>query len=107
MLVVEVRGVEGMQRIAGLVLFVMLAVILAGLAGSGPGALAETSSSASHSGAAPPPAEDVFTPVTVSTVGPETTPVLGTDGQYHAVYELLLSNGKMAPATIQRIQVLD
>lgn len=96
-----------MKRMAGLVLFVILAVILTAFAGSGAGALAETPPAASHSNDAPPPVEDVFTPVTVSTVGPDTTPVLGTDGQYHVVYELLLTNGKMAPATIQRIQVLD
>lgn len=93
-----------MTRLAGLVLFVALVVILAGI---GPGALADTPPAASHSRDAPPPAEDIFTPVTVSTVGPETIPVRGTDGQWHVVYELLLTNGKMAPATIQRIQVLD
>lgn len=96
-----------MKRMAGLVLFVTLAVALAALADIGPGALADAPSPASHSRDAPTPAEDVFTPVTVSTVGPETIPVLGSDGQWHVVYELLLTNGKMAPATIQRIQVLD
>ena len=50
---------------------------------------------------------DVFTPVIVSTIARTTAPVRGTDGKLHVVYELLLTNGHLAPATIDRIQVLD
>lgn len=52
-------------------------------------------------------APDQFTPVTVSATTPSTTPVLGTDGRYHVVYELELTNTKLAPATIQSIAVRD
>jgi peptidase M23-like protein len=48
-----------------------------------------------------------FTPVVASTIGRETGPAKGTDGRYHVPYELLLTNAKAAPATIQRVVVLD
>jgi hypothetical protein len=35
------------------------------------------------------------------------SPVLGTDGKRHVVYELQLTNAKPVPATLQEIQVLD
>lgn len=50
---------------------------------------------------------DAFTPVTVSPMGTSHSPVLGTDGLYHLVYELDVTNTKMAPATLRRIDVLD
>src|SRR5215471_1814929 len=49
---------------------------------------------------------DVFTPVIASTLSPEAYPILGTDGAYHVVYELQLTNTKLLPATIQKIEVL-
>ena len=49
---------------------------------------------------------DVFTPVIASTLSPEAHPILGTDGAYHVVYELQLTNTKSVPATIQKIEVL-
>src|SRR5215471_7380574 len=49
---------------------------------------------------------DVFTPVIASTVSPEAYPICGTDGAYHVVYELQLTNTKSLPATIRRIDVL-
>src|SRR5215475_16141047 len=49
---------------------------------------------------------DVFTPVIASTLSPEAYPILGTDGAYHVVYELQLTNTKLLPATIQQIEVL-
>jgi hypothetical protein len=52
-------------------------------------------------------APDQFTPVTVSPTTPSTTPVLGSDDRYHLVYELELTNNKLAPATIQSIAVRD
>ena len=49
---------------------------------------------------------DVFTPVIASTLSSEAHPILGTDGVYHAVYELQLTNTKLLPATMQKIEVL-
>jgi len=49
---------------------------------------------------------DVFTPVIASTLSPEAHPIRGTDGAYHVVYELQLTNTKSLPATIQKIEVL-
>src|SRR4029077_13886582 len=49
---------------------------------------------------------DVFTPVIASTLSPEAHPIRGTDGAYHVVYELQLTNTKLVPATIQKIEVL-
>jgi hypothetical protein len=34
-------------------------------------------------------------------------PVLGTDGKYHLVYELVCTNTKSVTATLQKIEVLD
>lgn len=56
----------------------------------------------------PPDAEDAFTPVTVSFVGADgATPVLGSDGRYRAVYELVLTNTKPVPASLDAVDVLD
>src|SRR5215510_15066494 len=49
---------------------------------------------------------DVFTPVIASTLSPEAHPIRGTDGAYHVVYELQLTNTKSLPATMQKIEVL-
>ena len=49
---------------------------------------------------------DVFTPLIASTLSAEAYPVRGTDGAYHVVYELQLTNTKSVPATIQKIEVL-
>lgn len=49
---------------------------------------------------------DIFTPVIASTLSPEAHPILGTDRAYHVVYELQLTNTKLVPATIQKIEVL-
>lgn len=48
-----------------------------------------------------------FTPVIAETLGVETAPVKGTDGRFHVVYELRITNAKPVPATLQRIEVLD
>lgn len=50
---------------------------------------------------------DAFTPVVAGFVGDDTAPVKGTDGRWHVVYELWLTNARPAPATIERIEVLD
>jgi hypothetical protein len=57
----------------------------------------------SHRGVSP----DQFTPVVVSSLLPETERVLGTDGQYHVVYELAFANTSQAPATLKRLEVFD
>lgn len=57
----------------------------------------------------PPLAHDpraVFTAVTASPLADSTAPVLGTDGLYHVVYELLLQNTKSVTATIQKVEVV-
>ena len=53
-----------------------------------------------------PASADVFTPVIASTLSSEPHPIRGTDGAYHVVYELLLTNTKSLPASIQKIEVL-
>lgn len=53
------------------------------------------------------PPGDTFTPVVVSRMGPAPSAFPGTDGLYHLVYELELTNTKHAPATLKRIEVLD
>lgn len=50
---------------------------------------------------------DVFTPVVARLLGSSPSAMAGTDGLYHGVYELELSSTKPAPATLQRIDVLD
>src|SRR6266513_5060476 len=49
---------------------------------------------------------DVFTPIIASTVSPEAHPIRGTDGAYHVVYELQLTNTKSLPASIRTIDVM-
>ena len=51
--------------------------------------------------------DDQFTPVLVSPLMQITESVLGTDGRYHVVYELLLTNTRPQPATLKKIEVLD
>lgn len=53
------------------------------------------------------PIPDSFTPLTVTPMGVRPQPVPGTDGRYHLVYELRLTNAKLAPATLTRVEVLD
>lgn len=67
-------------------------------------AIAPCHSNKASASARPP---DAFTPVTVLPMGTRYLPVLGTDGLYHVVYELAVTNTKVAPATVQRIDVLD
>ena len=57
--------------------------------------------------ASPAAAGDVYTPLIVSTLQQRTTPVLGTDGQYHAVYELVPVNARPGTATLERVTVAD
>jgi hypothetical protein len=50
---------------------------------------------------------DEFTAVTVQPLGTVHELARGTDGRYHLVYELQLTNTKPAPATIQQVDVVD
>jgi hypothetical protein len=46
------------------------------------------------------PKADVFTPLAVSASTPRTFAFSGTDGRTHLVYELLLTNSNVTPATL-------
>src|SRR3954469_13091724 len=50
---------------------------------------------------------DRLTPVLASIIGRETTPVLGSDGKFYVVYELLLTNTTNAPTSLEAVTVLD
>src|SRR5262245_4167265 len=50
---------------------------------------------------------DAFTPVVARFVGHDTAPVKGSDGRWHVVYELWITNTRAQPATVERIEVLD
>jgi hypothetical protein len=51
--------------------------------------------------------EDAFTPVIVTLISGDTAAVRGTDGRYHVVYELMLTDTKQVPASIEAVEVLD
>jgi len=51
--------------------------------------------------------DDQFTPVVVSPLMQTTGSVLGTDGKYHVVYELVFTNTRPETATLKKIEVLD
>jgi len=50
---------------------------------------------------------DAFTAVTVETIGAPPLPFPGTDGRFHVVYDLQLTNATKIPATLGRIDVVD
>lgn len=52
-------------------------------------------------------AKDHFTPVVASSLTSTATPVLGTDGQQHIVYELVITNTNGTPATLNKITIVD
>lgn len=64
---------------------------------------------------APPPADsvagvtvpDAFTAITVIPIGNAPLPFRGSDGKYHVVYDLQLTNATAEPATLERIEVVD
>src|SRR3989441_12587939 len=64
-------------------------------------------SASATDGAGPGPAEDVFTAIVGSILGGPTSGVHGTDGRHHVVYELVLTNAKAVPATLQAVKGLD
>jgi hypothetical protein len=51
--------------------------------------------------------EDQLTPLLVTQLVDSTRPVVGTDGKVHFVYELVLTNTNITPATPKKIEVLD
>ena len=50
---------------------------------------------------------DAFTAVTVRPLSESTFPFLGSDGKYHVVYDLELTNAAPIPATVDRLDVVD
>jgi Peptidase family M23 len=50
---------------------------------------------------------DHFTPVVASPLTSSTRPFLATDGKYHLVYELVVTNSRPTTATLKSIEVLD
>jgi hypothetical protein len=70
-------------------------------------ALLSISVTSSHTEARVLSVPDAFTPVVLRYVGDNTVPVQGSDGRWHVVYELWLSNATPAPASVERIEVLD
>ncbi|MGB3696356.1 MAG: M23 family metallopeptidase [Gordonia sp. (in: high G+C Gram-positive bacteria)] len=48
-----------------------------------------------------------YTAVTVQPLGSPTFPFVGTDGKAHVAYALQLTNAGLAPATLQRVDVVD
>src|SRR2546427_10568482 len=57
-------------------------------------------------GAGPEPAKDVFTAIVGTALGGPPSVVHGTDGRHHVVYELILTNTRAVPATVQAGGVL-
>src|SRR5271154_236358 len=50
---------------------------------------------------------DQFTPLVASALTTNLWPFLGTDGQIHLVYELVVTNANPTPATLERIEIVD
>src|SRR2546422_9276060 len=63
-------------------------------------------SASSGDGAGPESAKDVFTAIVGTALGGPPSAVHGTDGRHHVVYELVLTNAKAVPATLQAVEVL-
>jgi murein DD-endopeptidase MepM/ murein hydrolase activator NlpD len=53
------------------------------------------------------PFRDVFTAIVGTILGGPTSAVHGTDGRHHVVYEVVLTNTKNVPATLQAVEVLN
>lgn len=68
---------------------------------------AQSRATDSQTGSAGVGRADQFTPVVVSPLAETTTPVLGTDGKYHVVYELTFTNARPGTATLKKIAILD
>jgi hypothetical protein len=53
------------------------------------------------------PRPDSFTPLVVSPLTSHAFPFPGTDGRTHIVYELVLTNANVTPATLEGVEVID
>lgn len=51
-------------------------------------------------------AEDHFNPLLVSALNGNTQVFPGTDGRQHVVYELIMINANVTPATLQKVEVV-
>ncbi|MFC4605388.1 M23 family metallopeptidase [Rhodococcus kronopolitis] len=49
---------------------------------------------------------DVVAPLVITTLGPDPTPVTGTDGKVHVAYEIEVLNTSPRPATVTRLDTL-
>src|SRR5437762_1705440 len=81
-----------MRRIRTLMLVAGLVVVVTARAGDGAG---------------PQPGGDVFTAIVGTILAGPVPAVHGTDGRHHVVYELVLTNTKAVPATLQAVEVLN
>ena len=64
-------------------------------------------SAGTEAGAAEDKQVELLTPVLVSTIDGNTAAMQASDGRYHVVYELVLTNTTSEPATIDAITILD
>ncbi|MBW4462591.1 MAG: M23 family metallopeptidase [Nodosilinea sp. WJT8-NPBG4] len=87
---------KGMNWLKGDLMALVSAVTLAGLTHLYPAAQAQPA-------LAPPQ----WTPVVVSALTPATELVLGVDGHYHGVYELMVSNTSSAAIALNQLDVVD
>jgi biotin carboxyl carrier protein len=79
------------------------ALLAAGCTSAAPAAAPSAPADATADVAVP----DAFTAVVVRPLGAPTFPFLGSDGKYHIVYDLELTNAAAIPATIDKIDVVD
>lgn len=85
---------------AALVACATAGLLLGGCAGSAP--------SAPHTAVAPDiDVPDAFTPLVLDEIGDPPAPFRGSDGRYHLVYDLQLTNASGRDATLERIDVVD
>jgi murein DD-endopeptidase MepM/ murein hydrolase activator NlpD len=89
----------------------LLALVFSSAAGASPSAansrLHSHIRSLASTAASPVEVENLWTPVVVTVVSPLTSAVRGTDGKYHVVYELELTNAKQDTATVNSVSVVD
>ncbi|MPY91517.1 MAG: methyltransferase domain-containing protein [Acidimicrobiia bacterium] len=98
----DARGETSMANLAGkrhLLPGALMPVALL-LAACGGGEPASVATGSPPDVTTPGGSGDVFTPVTVRRMGRVPQAFEGTDGRYHVVYELELTNNKAAPATL-------
>jgi hypothetical protein len=92
------------RRLAGLAVLAAATLALAGCTSSPPAAADTAPPDNALSGVTVP---DAYTAVVIRSVSEPTFPFLGTDGKYHVAYDLELTNAGRAPATIDKLDVVD